>query len=384
MQRVFRRSLAIAVAMCGSLVLVAANNGEKESPLAASNGMRMAAVELRSAGVMQFGPDGTLFLADPIAANIYAIDVAESFRDTTLTGVRVDSLDVKLAAGLGVHRDDIRIVDMAAHPLSQTLYFSVTRGRGDKAVPLLVSITKADEVVKSLPLENIRHSKVSLLDAPAPDKKVPWGAPARPMSITDLALFDGELYIAGLSNEEFASTLRRMPYPFSKAASATTVEVFHTAHNQFETAAPIESFLPITLNNRASLLAGYGCSPIALFAREDLSGKGRARGRTVAEIGGGSRPLDMIRYTSNGKEYVLIANSDRTLTRFDASALAAAPGLTQGVSQIYGSAGVPYLSVATFGVLQLDNLNARNAVIMRRGAEDGLLHISSMRVGQSL
>jgi hypothetical protein len=381
MQRVFRRSLAIAVALSGPLVLVAASNGGNKPAPASRNGMSTAAIELRSAGVMQFGPDGTLFLADPMAATVYAIDVAEAFRDTTVTGVRIDDLDVKLAAGLGVSREDIRIVDMAAHPISQTLYFSLTRGRGDNAVPLLVSITKADEVVKVLPLENIRHSKASVADAPAPDKKTPWGQPSRGMSITDLALFDGELYIAGLSNEEFASTLRRMPYPFGRAALSTSVEVYHTSHDRYETASPIESFLPMMLNNRPSLLAGYGCSPIAVFSRDDLAGKGKARGRTVAEIGGGSRPLDMIRYTTSGKEYVLIANSDRTLTRFEAKDFASSPALTTPVAGAYVQAGTPYLSIATFGVMQLDHLNARNAVLMRRGAQDGHLHISSLRTG---
>ena len=55
---------------------------------------------------------------------------------------------------------------------------------------------------------------------PARDAKTPWGAPQRSFTVTDLALVDGEVYVAGLGNEEFASTLRRLPYPFKGTGTA--------------------------------------------------------------------------------------------------------------------------------------------------------------------
>ena len=122
---------------------------------APTSAMHVGAIQLQSAGVMSFSGDGTLFLADPRGAAVYAIDVAETYRDTSRTGVRIDDVDGKIAAALGTTRDQIRIVDMVAHPLSQSLYFSLTRGRGNDAVPVLVSVTKADEKVTVLPIENI-------------------------------------------------------------------------------------------------------------------------------------------------------------------------------------------------------------------------------------
>jgi hypothetical protein len=341
--------------------------------------MHVGAIELRSAGVMTFGPDGTLFLADPLGAAVYAIDVADPLRDTSSTGVRIDDADGKIAAALGTTRDQIRVHDMVAHPASQALYFSITRGKGASAVPLVVRVTKVDEAVTVLPLEKIKHARAELPDAPATDAKTPWGAPSRAMSITDLALVDGEVLVAGLSNEEFASTLRRLPYPFTgKAAGATTVEIFHTSHNRYETAAPIESFLPVTLGGKPSLLAGYGCSPIVSFARADLASQKHLRGKTLSELGGGNRPIDMITYkNANGKQYVLIANSDRTLTRFDVEDLAKAPGMTTAVTQAFEPAGVPYLPVASFGVVQLDNYNAKNVVILERNPDTGVLEVVS-------
>ena len=345
---------------------------------APTTAMHVGAIQLQSAGVMSFAGDGTLFLADPRAAAIYAIDVAESFRDTSKTGVRIDDVDGKIAAALGTTRDQIRIVDMVAHPLSQSLYFSLTRGRGNDAVPVLVSVTKADEKVTVLPIENIKHARAEIPHAPNMDAKTPWGAPQRSFSVTDLALVDGEVYVAGLGNEEFASTLRRLPYPFKGTGASTTVEMFHTSHDKYETAAPIESFVPIDLAGKPSLVAGYGCSPIVTMGRAELTDGQHIRGKTVAELGGGKRPFDMIRYTNTkGKEYILVGNSNRTLTRLDPNEIAAAKAMTTAVKQAWEPAGVGYLPVAVVGVMQLDNYNASNIVMLQRDIETGALKVVS-------
>jgi len=374
----------VTLAVAGLATILAARGGSTNAAdlpdrvAPSTSAMHVGAVQLQSAGVMSFSGDGTLFLADPRAAAVYAIDVAESFRDTTKTGVRIDDVDGKIAAALGTTRDQIRIVDMVAHPLSQSLYFSLTRGRGNDAVPVLVSVTKADEKVTVLPLESIRHARADIPHAPSLDAKTPWGAPQRSFSVTDIALVDGEVYVAGLGNEEFASTLRRLPYPFKGPGASTTVEMFHTSHDKYETAAPIESFVPIDLAGKPSLVAGYGCSPIVTVARAELADRKHVRGKTVAELGGGNRPFDMIRYTNlKGKEYILVANSNRTLTRLDPTEIASAKAMTTAVKQAWEPAGVGYLPVAIVGVLQLDNYNAANVVMLPRDIETGELKVVS-------
>jgi hypothetical protein len=380
-----RRSfLVLGVAALGATLVAARDIGDAGDraatarPPEATYGMRVAPIHLQSAGVMHFAADGILYLADSRAGAVYAIDVNEQHRDTSASLVRIDDVDQKIAAALGTTRDEVRVHDMVAHPLSQSLYFSLTRGRGESTVPVVVSVTKVDEKVTVLPLESIRHARAALNDAPALDAKTPWGASQRTMTITDLALVDGELYVAGLSNEEFASALRRLPYPFGRAPARTTVEIYHTSHNRWETAAPIESFLPIALNGKPSLIAGYGCAPIVVFSRADFASKQHLRGKTISELGGGNRPFDMIRYVNAaGKEYVLIANSHRTLTRLDPAEIAAAPEMTTSVKQAYEPAGVGYLPVASFGVLQLDNYNRAGIVLLERDAEDGSLNVVS-------
>jgi len=377
------RHTRIALGVAGTTALLATKDGATAADLSdrtpvPANGMHLGAVQLQSAGVMYFSRDGTLFLADPRGAAIYAIDVADSYRDTSRTGVQITDVDGKIAAALGTTRDQIRIVDMVAHPTSQSLYFSLTRGKGNDAVPALVRVTKADEKVTVLPLENIRNARADIPDAPTPDAKTPWGDMKRTFSVTHLALVDNELYIAGLGNEEFASTLRRMPYPFVGKEAATTVEMYHTSHDRYETASPIESFVAIDLGGKPSLVAGYGCSPIVTLARAELAAGKHVRGKTVAELGGGNRPFDMIRYTNaKGKEYILVGNSNRTLTRLDPEQLAAAKPMTSSVKQTWEPGGVGYLPVAVVGVLQLDNYNADNIVMLKRDIETGSLDVVS-------
>jgi hypothetical protein len=368
--------LGLSVAALATLFTTRDGATPIDRPTLEANGMHVGAVQLQSAGVMHFGRDGTLFLADPRGAAIYAIDVGDTSRDTSRTGLRISDVDGKIAAALGTTRDQIHIVDMVTHPVSQSLYFSLTRGKGNDAVPVLVRVTKRDEKVTVLPLESIRNARADIPDAPATDAKTPWGESKRTFSVTDLALVGGELYIAGLGNEEFASTLRRMPYPFVGKEAATTVEMYHTSHDRYETAAPIESFIAIDLAGKPSLVAGYGCSPIVTIGRDELAAGKHVRGKTVAELGGGNRPFDMIRYTNaKGKEYILIANSNRTLTRLDPEQIAAAKAMTSAVKQAWEPAGVGYLPVAIVGVLQLDNFNANNIVMLKRDIETGSLDV---------
>ena len=47
-----------------------------------------------------------------------------------------------------------------------------------------------------------------------------------------------------LSNEEFSSKLRGIPFPFSAGIVGSSLEIFHVSHGKWETAAPIRAFVP--------------------------------------------------------------------------------------------------------------------------------------------
>ena len=119
------------------------------------------------------------------------------------------------------------------------------------------------------------------------------------------------------------------------------------------------------------IVAGYGCSPIATFKRAELAKAKHLKGRTVAELGGGNRPTDIISYRKNGKEWILVANSHRTLMRLDPAEIASAPEMTKPVSPAYEPGGVNYLPVASAGVMQIDDLNDDVVAALQRDIETG-------------
>jgi hypothetical protein len=251
-------------------------------------------------------------------------------------------------------------------------------GRGADATPALVRAAH-DGTLARVPLTDRRHATLTLANAPAADAKTPWGESSRALSITTLGFVDNRVYVAGLSNEEFASDLRIAPFPFTGKAESTHVEIFHTSHDRYETNAPIETFLPFTVRGTPSLLAGYGCAPLATFRRGDLKNGAKVRGETLAELGGGNRPLDMIAVEGNGRTVVLIANSSRTLMRVLPADLDKAPPITKAVDGAYLSVGVPYVAMPVVGILQMDDFNGGHIIFLQRDTQTGSLDLISFQ-----
>jgi hypothetical protein len=364
-----------AAAALSSAATLSARYGLTAPPATAGYGLVEGTPDFKNAGALAFGPEGILFVGDSAGAAVFAIDVGAGTPSASADRVAVESIDQKIGALLGAPADQILINDMAVQAASQDIYFSVTRGRGADSRPALVRLRAGK--LENVPLEKVRYSTVSLSDAPEPGVKTNWGAEVRSMSITDLAFVDGRVYVAGLSREQFASRLRSAVFPFQGNLTGTSVEVFHTSHNRYETNSPIETFLPLELGGKNTMLAGYGCAPVALFDRSELQSGKHVRGITVAELGGGNRPVDMIAVTKGSDRIVIIANSDRTLMRMNVSDLASAKAMTTGVKQAYEAAGVPYLSIAEVGVMQLDDLNSGFIVGVQRDIRSGALNITS-------
>lgn len=329
-------------------------------------------IQLKSLTSITFNKDGVLFLADPLGMKIYALDEKHSNAEKVET-LDVANVDEKIAALLGVSTKDIRIADMAVNPTSQEVYLAVTR-RGNSLDPVIIKIDGQGKL-SSFNLNGVSYYETSVSDVPA---KAPQSSyyPVT-YAITDMAFIDGELYVAGLSGEEFNSKLRRFSYPFTGKTQAVQLEIFHPSHDRFETNSPIETFLPFTVNGKTNILAGYGCAPLAKFLLTDLRSKEQLRGTTVAELGGGNRPLDMISFKDGDVDFLLIANSDRTLMQISSQDMDKQEGVVKGATRIaaYASAGVKYTSIAEIGILQLDDFNYRNFLVVQRNVNDGSLNL---------
>jgi hypothetical protein len=212
-----------------------------------------------------------------------------------------------------------------------------------------------------LSLENIGHASVSLTDAPGVEEKDRRGQSRRLETITDLAYVNGSVIVAGLSNEEFSSTLRSIPYPFRQVDKGAGIEIFHGSHGRFETNAPVRTFVPYTIANKPHILAAYTCTPLVKIAVSDLKPGAKVKGATIAELGNRNRPIDMIVYKKDGGDFILMANSSRGVMKLPAKGLDGYQSITAHTEL----AGVPYETISTLkGVQQLDKFDDRNALLL--------------------
>ena len=326
--------------------------------------------EIKSAGPLAFGPKGVLFVADPLGAQIVAIAVPEAPKAAVGGDFKLEGVDAKVAAVLGTSAADILINDVAVEPGTGIAYLSVSRGKGPDAEPALVRVDGAGKVT-AVALDNVAHSKVSIANAPAADAKDRRGTPLRSESITDLAFVDGRLFIAGLSNEEFASKLRAIEFPFKSADTGTSVEIVHTAHGAaLETRSPVRTFVPFVVGGEPQLMAAYTCTPLVTFPVKALKPGEKIRGKTVAELGNRNKPLDMIVYEKDGKQYLLLANSARGVMKINTESVEK-QDLTQPVTG-GGTAGLTYDTLKDLqGVEQLDKLDDKHALLLVK-SDNGL------------
>ena len=331
---------------------------------------------LESAGQLTFGPDGVLFVADSPGTALFALHLEDQDKPGAQELPRIEEIDDKVASLLGTTAREVLIQDLAVHPSSKNIYLSVSRGRGEDAAPAIVKVD-GKGALSLVDLSEMRYSKAMIANAPAADAKTRRGRPMRALTITDIAYHDGRVFVAGLSNEEFASNLRTIPYPFTGEMSGTSVEIFHGAHGKYETHAPISTFMPYELDGEDHLLASYTCTPLVTFPVGELEDGKHLKGTTIAELGFGNRPLDMIRFSKEGEPYVLILNSSRGGMRIKGSDLEKAKAIPADVdiTRDAPQAGVPYLTVPMGGVLRAGNYDDEHLVVLRRDVSTGSLQL---------
>jgi hypothetical protein len=342
-----------------------------------TEGMQEGRPAFKSMSQLAFGPEGILFVADARAAAVVAVATGDN-KSAGAKPLKVEALNQKIAGLLGTGADQILIEDLAVNPISHNIYVAVSRGRGPGATPVLIRV-KTDGSLEAVALDRVKFARAELPDAPV-DGVVGEGkrqSNPRQESITDIAFLEDRLLIAGLSNEEFASTLRAIPFPFKTVAGGTSVEIYHGAHGRFETRSPVRTFVPFKVGNTPSLLAAYTCTPLVQFPLSDLKPGARIRGKTIAELGNRNRPLDMIVYQKGGKDYVLMANSSRGIMKISTDNIEKAESITSPVSG-GGVKGQPYETIESWkGIEQLDRLDKDHAVVVRR-TDAGALNLEAL------
>jgi len=323
--------------------------------------------DLKSVGPLAFGPEGILFVGDPQGAALFAIDTGDKTAGPT-GEFNVKGLDEKIAAVLGTEAKQILVHDMAVNPASGRAYFSVSRGKGPEANPVIVRVNR-DEKVEALPLDDVKFAKATLGDAVE--------SKTRREAITHIAFVNGKVFVAGLFNEDFASKLRAVPFPFADTDKGTAVEIFHGSHGKFETKSPVRTFVPFDIDGETNILAAYTCTPLVKIPVKQLQPGEKIQGVTVAELGNMNRPLDMIVYQKQGKSFILMANSSRGVMKISTDNIDKIEPITK---QTKGRAGLTYDTVAALkGVQHLDVLDKEHALALVK-TDAGSLNLETVEL----
>jgi hypothetical protein len=315
-------------------------------------------VQIKSAGALAFGNEGVLFIGDSVGGTVVAVDTRDTKSSSKTPRIDIKGINEKAAALLGTTSDQILINAVKVNPISKNVYLSVSRGKGPDAVPVILRVD-ANGKLSEFSLENVQFSSAPLADAPA-SKPGTRGDP-RNDAITEIAFVNGNVLVAGLSNQEFASDLRSIPFPFKGEASGAGIKMYHGSHGRYETQSPVRTFVPYTIGNQEYILAAYTCTPLVKIAVSELKAGAKVEGTTIAELGAGNRPLDLIAYRKDDHDYLLLANSARGVMKLDAANLDRYKPIVDH-SEV---AGVPYTTIADLkGVKHLTKLDDANALLL--------------------
>ncbi len=308
-----------------------------------------------SAGALEFGEGNVLFVGDSRAGVVHAFDFgAGAFDDqsefvlgraSTFEGRNlIKDLDVELGSILGIPADDVMINDLTVHPATKQLVLSVHRGTGPDAEPLLFKVDEGS--LELLDFTAAAHSTVDVGAVPD-DARLEFGQIIQNYTVTDIEYHDGEIFVAGVSGDDFSSTLRRAAYPFEGDVSVTFTEIWHAVHAQFETRSPILAQDIQVIDGEPYLIAVYACTPLVRFALSDLVDGAQVRGDMIGELGFGNTPIDIISYTDPFLQApaFLVTHTHRSATRFMHGDVSAATPLAYEGPNVFDQAGVPLFDI---------------------------------------
>jgi hypothetical protein len=283
-------------------------------------------LDIKFAGALEFAEDGTLFVGDNYSGAIYAFEMPAEASDAQIMASSIANIDAKIAELLGVGISAIEINDIAAHPVTQELYISVTRIGSSASQPALIQITQ-DQQINLVDLASFTFQKQDLTEFPEGETTFgvrgvgPSGplardiakgeVPLRTLAIMDMEYYNGELFVAGVAHDNFLSSLRRMSYPFDGTQNITNVEMYHITHDQYESRAPIRAMSVQEIDGKAQLVAAYTCSPIVLIPLDDIQDGAKISANTIMDYGNG-QPLDMIPFQMQGQTMLFVTNDSRS------------------------------------------------------------------------
>lgn len=339
---------------------------------------------LSGANVLAFGAENVLFIGDSKAGKIYAVaTTADELKDAV--PFNMEGFDGTIAQKLNMETREVVIQDMKIHPVSQEAYVAIKLGHQPDAKAVIAIVHPATGEIRFLEVTEGNSTSIILND-PASSELLFWEeTPASTLNITDIDYNDGYIYVAGLTNSEFASTLRKIAYPFAETQeSVNSIEIYHAVHTQNETRAPIRTMLFDEVDGVSTLLASYTCTPLVTIPTAQIQAGADIKGKTIAELGYGNAPIDMLTVTTQEMDgamtkSLLVTHKNRggTIVPF-ASVVAGSKGSGMaGQQQMFASGLEGIQQIPTANVMQIDVQNPQMLGVIRRNIETGDIDLVS-------
>jgi hypothetical protein len=356
---------------------------------------------IKSLGTMVFNDEGILFVGDNISGSILAFDFRSEKQKKKDFEINIYNIDAEIAAILGTAQGSVQVNDIAVHPKSGEVYLSVTRGYGLDALPAMLKLNGENQLFV-IDLSQVKVTSQSLTKVPNSEDKIGLRGTAgssptpkevaksqrslRTLAIVAMEYHNGELFVAGISNEEFCSVLRRMPYPFDGTESISNIEMYHIVHDNYESRAPIRSMAVKSIDGKDQLVAAYTCSPLVLIPLEELQDSQKVKAKTVGDMGNG-QPIDMVPFKMKGEEMLFVTNNSRSPMVIPVKGLNGARGVTKkdfksgpklDVNPIMPYGPIGKAVMFTGASLRIDLLNDSKFISLNRDFETGNLDLISL------
>lgn len=369
--------------------------------LLTTNDSSITSQEIKSLGALAFSEEGILFIGDNISGAIHALDLTAEREKTKPFEIYVYDIDVQIAAVLGTTQANVQINDIAVHPISGEVYLSVTRGHSEDALPALLKVDAENQIhlidlsaleistqaLNKVP-DNTQHIALrGIAGAPPTQKDIAKSKRSlRTLSIVAMEFYQGELFVSGISNEEFSSVLRRLPYPFNGTESISNIEMYHIVHDNYESRAPIRSMVVKQIDGIDQLVAAYTCSPLVLIPLKELADGAKVSARTIGDMGNG-QPIDMVPFSMKGEEMLFVTNNSRSPLVIPVRGLQKAKVVTDKDFERGGKLDLnPLMPFGPIGKsimftgasLRIDLLNEKQFVSLNRDAESGSLDLETV------
>ena len=224
---------------------------------------------------------------------------------------------------LGTAAGEIQITDLAVHPKTHNSFVSVMRGTGRRRQARVVPRRRRRQ---DRSRGDRNRSKCTSVTLPNPPAAADGGRNNREpvdhrAGVLERPRLGRRAFERGVRVEAVVGgvSVRRRPTPAPASRSTTATTSSSRPARRSTRSSPTRSTTSPTSSAR------YLCTPLVKFPVSSPDAGAKFLGTTIAELGAGNRPIDMILYQKNGKEFLLMSNTSRGVMKIPTADFGSAP-----------------------------------------------------------